>query len=49
MKRGVDNKQGGFIQIIIFIVIALIIMKFMGVTISDVVNWFKTFFADVLR
>lgn len=43
------NQEGGFLKIIILIVIALLIMKFLGVTVSDVVNWFKNFFGSVLK
>lgn len=43
------NKNGGFIQLILLILIVLFIMKYSGVTVSDVVNWFKTTFGDVLR
>ncbi|MFA5841165.1 MAG: hypothetical protein WC847_02755 [Candidatus Paceibacterota bacterium] len=43
------NKQGGFIQIIIFIIVALLIMKYFGITISGVINWFTSFFSGVLR
>ncbi|MFZ3011777.1 MAG: hypothetical protein WA060_02155 [Minisyncoccia bacterium] len=46
-KSGINN--GGFLQIIIFIIVALLIMKYFNVTISEVINWFKTFFAGVLR
>lgn len=42
-------KNGGFLQIIVVIIVALLIMKYYGVTISEVVIWFKTFFASVLR
>ena len=44
-----DNQQGGFFKIIILIIILLLIMKFSGVTVSEVVNWFKSFFDSVLR
>ncbi|MDP2788469.1 MAG: hypothetical protein Q8O46_00245 [bacterium] len=43
------NKNEGFIQIIILIIIALFIMKYSGVTVSDIINWFKTTFASVLK
>jgi hypothetical protein len=54
MKNIIKNnkkKTGGFgfIEIIILIVIALLLMKYFGITISGVVEWFKTFFANVLR
>lgn len=45
----IKNKKSGFIQIIILIVLALVVMKFFDITISDAVNWFKTFFQDVLK
>ncbi|KKR42936.1 MAG: hypothetical protein UU10_C0011G0015 [Parcubacteria group bacterium GW2011_GWF1_40_6] len=48
MKKS-ETKDGGFLQIIIVIIIALLIMKYFGVTISEVVIWFKTFFASVLK
>jgi hypothetical protein len=44
-----NNKEGGFLEIIIIIIIALLLMRYFGITISGVVDWFKTFFASVLR
>lgn len=44
-----ENKQGGFLEIIIFILLALFIMKILGITVSEVIYWFKSFFASVLR
>lgn len=56
MKNSIKNKksiyvgrQGGFLQIIILILIALFVMKYSGITISDVINWFKATFNNVLR
>ena len=43
------NKEKGFLQIIIFIIIALLIMKFLGVTVSGVWNWFVSFFSGVFQ
>jgi len=43
------NKSAGFIQIIITIIVVLFILKFLGLTLSDVINWFKTTFGSVLR
>ena len=48
MKKS-ETQNGGFLQIIVVIIIALLVMKYYGVTISEVVIWFKTFFASVLR
>ncbi|HEY4493981.1 MAG TPA: hypothetical protein VJB95_00910 [Candidatus Paceibacterota bacterium] len=44
-----NNKRGGFLRLIILILVALFILKFSGITISDVINWFKTTFNDVLQ
>jgi len=46
---GGKNRQSGFLEIIVIVVIALLIMKYMGVTVSGVINWFTTFFRDVLK
>jgi uncharacterized protein involved in cysteine biosynthesis len=43
------NNKSGFIQIIIIIIVALLLMKYFGVTISGVVNWFSSFFSGVLK
>jgi hypothetical protein len=43
------NKQSGFLEIIIIIIIALLLMRYFGITISGVVNWFISFFHSVLR
>jgi hypothetical protein len=50
------NKEGGFIELIVLVVIALLLMKYFGVTVSMVldwakefVEWFKTFFKDILK
>lgn len=39
--------QGGFLKLIIFIVIALFIMKYLKISLNDVFNWFKTVFSSV--
>ena len=37
-----NNKQGGFLEIIVLIIIALLIMKYFGITLSAVINFFHT-------
>ena len=49
MENKTKNKEGGFIELIILIIIALLIMKYFGITISGVVDWFEAFFRSVLR
>jgi len=43
------NQQGGFFKIIILIIVLLLIMKFSGITVSEVASWFKSFFGNVLK
>ena len=43
------NKNKGFLQIILVIIIALLIMKYFGITVSGIYNWFMSFFGSVLR
>ncbi|MFA6177543.1 MAG: hypothetical protein WC694_01455 [Candidatus Paceibacterota bacterium] len=46
-RRG--GKQSGFLQIIILIVLALLIMKYFGITVSGVFDWFISIFRSVLK
>ena len=43
------KKEGGIVEIIILIIIALLIMRYFGITVSGVVDWFLGFFRSVLR
>ena len=54
------REQGGFLQIIILIVIALLIMNYFNLTVSgvlayfntslsEIANWFKSLFQNVVR
>ncbi len=49
MKGETKNQNGGFLKLIIFIIIALLLLKFFNISISDAVNWFKSFFSSVLK
>lgn len=44
-----NNKEGGFIKLIVTILIALLVMKYYDVTISELINWFKSFFGSILK
>lgn len=41
MKNKFKNQEGGFIYIIIVIIGALLLMRYMGVTFTGIFNWFK--------
>jgi nitric oxide reductase large subunit len=50
------NKQAGFFEIIVVVIIALLLMKYFGITVSTVVAWVKVslawflvFFKDILK
>jgi hypothetical protein len=49
MKNQIQNKESGIIELIILIIIALLLMKYFGITISGVINWFESFFRNVFR
>lgn len=56
MKSIRKNKNAGFVEIIVIVIIALLLMKYFGITVSTVLNWvkeflewFKTFFKDILK
>ncbi len=44
-----NNKEGGFLKLIIIIIIALLIMKYFGITLSEIFDKFLAFFRSVLR
>ena len=47
MNNNIKNKQGGFIKLIIFIVVVLFLMKYFEISVVDVLNWLKTLFNSV--
>jgi len=44
----IKNKQKGFIQLIILIIVALIALKYFGLTVGEVIDWIKTFLDKIL-
>lgn len=60
MKNKIKNTQSGFLELIIIIVVALLIMNYFHLTISgvlayfntslaEIVNWFKVLFQSVVK
>ncbi|MEK7088910.1 MAG: hypothetical protein AAB913_02150 [Patescibacteria group bacterium] len=47
MNYNIKNKQSGFLKLIIFIIIALFLMKYFKISISDVIDWVKILFNSV--
>lgn len=48
MKREKGNGQDGFLKLIIFIIIAVFLLKYFHVSFSDIFEWLKTLFNNVL-
>ena len=40
MKNDFKNRQGGFLQIIIAIIVIILVMSYFHITISGIINWF---------
>ncbi len=43
------SKQGGFLKTIIIIIIALIILKYFNISLSDAINWLKDLWDSVFN
>ncbi len=49
MNSNIKSEQGGFLKLIVLIVIALLLMKYFKVSVTDVIDWFKTVFNSVFK
>lgn len=47
MKNITKNKEGGFIQLIIIIIIALLLMRYFNLTITGILNYFQISWNDI--
>ena len=45
--NNIKNKQGGFLQIIIFIIVVVLILSYLGIHLNSVVNYIITAFHNV--
>jgi len=43
-----SNKEGGFVKLIIVIVIALFLMKYFGLTITGILNYFHLTWSEII-
>jgi len=46
--NNIKNKQGGFLKLIIFIIVVIFLMNYFNITISGIVNWFVTMFQNII-
>ncbi len=47
MMNKLKNKQGGFLELVIVIIIALVLMRYFGFTITGFLNWLRELFYSV--
>jgi len=43
-----NNKQGGFLKIILLIIVIVFLMSYFHITISGIFNWISHIFHDVI-
>ena len=43
-EGGPASTQGGFLKLIIFIIVALFLMKYFDISLSDIIDWIKNIF-----
>lgn len=48
-KRKVRNREGGFLKLIVIIIIALLLMNYFNITISGILAYFGTSTSEVLN
>lgn len=46
-EKKLENKEGGFLQLILFIVAVILILWYFHLTVHDIYNWFITMFNNV--
>lgn len=49
MINGIKNKEGGFLELIVLIVIALFLMNYFHITLSDILGWFRMVIQNFLQ
>lgn len=47
--NNIENKEGGFLRLIIFIIVAIFLMSYFHITLTSAYNWFATMFYNVLH
>ncbi|MFA6257470.1 MAG: hypothetical protein WC671_00460 [Candidatus Paceibacterota bacterium] len=49
MKNEIKNKQSGFLQIIILIVLALLLMRYFNLTITGILSYFNLTWIEIIN
>ncbi|MEK7113790.1 MAG: hypothetical protein AAB873_03115 [Patescibacteria group bacterium] len=48
MSKNIKNNQKGIVQLIILVIVALIALKYFGLSLSEVIDWIKNFLDKIL-
>jgi hypothetical protein len=49
MKENFKNEKSGFLKLIILIVIALFLIKYFKINLSDVIDWIKNLISYIFK
>jgi hypothetical protein len=47
MKNNLKNQQGGFLELIVVLIITFLIMRYYGITFTGIFNWLRDLFLSV--
>ena len=47
IEKNKENQQAGFLKLIIFIIVAIFLLKYFNLTFADVLNWIKNLFSSI--
>lgn len=49
MINKIKNQQGGFVKLIIFVVVVLLLMKYSGITFTGILDYFHLTWIDIIN
>jgi len=49
MKEKFRNQDGGFLKTIVLIIVALIVLKYFNISLSDAINWLKELWDSIFN
>jgi cell shape-determining protein MreC len=49
MNKGYKNTEGGFLRIILFIIVIIIVMSYFHLSLGGIASWFANAFASVVH
>jgi len=49
IKNKQENKQEGFLKLILFIIVAVILLRYFDISVSEIVDWVKTLWNSIFK